>query len=620
MPGHPPIPNGFFTRGNVDNQRNLILAVALMALMLIGWESGLRYFYPPLPPSAQTAAPNAATNSPAGPAAEPLAKPTREGGLLDPGDVALEKLDLKQSLAAGHRVAIDAPGLKGSINLAGGLIDDLTLARHTETIDKGSALVRLFSPAGTPAQHYAQMGWVGQNGVTAPDAQTVWQASAPKLTQKTPVTLSWSNTTGQTFTITYAIDANYMIKVSQSVRNAGAAPISVKPFALIKRTEKTASLDTWNVHSGPIGAFAGAVSFATNYADVATAGTVTPEGQANWIGFTDIYWLSALIPDANTRPQADYRALGAGLFRADLIYPVATIAPGQTQTQGVSLFAGAKENRVLEGYEAQGAKNFSLSIDWGWFYWFEKPIFWLLDSLFRAVGNFGVAIILLTLVVRGMMFPVAQRQFASMAAMRAIQPKMKALQERYKDDKQKQQQEVMALYKAEGVNPLAGCLPIFLQIPVFFALYKVLVLTIEMRHQPFALWIKDLSAPDPLHVTNLFGLLPFTPPAFLAIGLLAILLGITMWAQFKLQPAAMDPAQQQVMAIMPWMMMFVMAPFAAGLLIYWITSNLLTIAQQKYLYSKHPTLKAQASKDQIDIDRQGIREKKLAKPAGGPKT
>jgi YidC/Oxa1 family membrane protein insertase len=312
--------------------------------------------------------------------------------------------------------------------------------------------------------------------------------------------------------------------------------------------------------------------------------------------------------------------VGAGLFRADLIYPTATIAPGQTQTQGVRLFAGAKENRVLEGYEAQGAQNFSLSIDWGWFYWFEKPIFWLLDSLFRAVGNFGVAIILLTLVVRGMMFPVAQRQFASMAAMRAIQPKMKVIQERYKDDKQKQQQEVMALYKAEGVNPLAGCLPIFLQIPVFFALYKVLVLTIEMRHQPFVLWIKDLSAPDPLHVTNLFGLLPFNPPAFLAIGLLAILLGITMWAQFKLQPAAMDPAQQQVMAIMPWMMMFVMAPFAAGLLIYWITSNLLTIAQQKYLYSKHPTLKAQASKDQVDIDRQVTREKKATKPVSRPKT
>ena len=262
---------------------------------------------------------------------------------------------------------------------------------------------------------------------------------------------------------------------------------------------------------------------------------------------------------------------------------------------------------MLDRYEESGIANFGLAIDWGWFRWFEKPIFMLLKALFHAVGNFGLAIILLTLIVRGVMFPIAQRQFASMAAMRAIQPKMKAIQERYKDDKQKQQQEIMALYKQEGVNPLAGCLPIFLQIPIFFALYKTLILAIEMRHQPFVLWIKDLSAPDPLHLLNLFGLLPFTPPSFLAIGLLALLLGVTMWLQFKLNPAAMDPIQQQMFAIMPWVMMFVMAPFAAGLLLYWITSNLLTIAQQKYLYSKHPQLKAQSGKGAADAKRAAAR-------------
>ena len=232
-----------------------------------------------------------------------------------------------------------------------------------------------------------------------------------------------------------------------------------------------------------------------------------------------------------------------------------------------------------------------------------RLIFWLLIALDKAVGNFGVAIILLTLIVRGIMFPIAQRGFASMAAMRAIQPKLKVLQDRYKDDKPKLQQETMALYKQEGVNPLAGCLPMFLQIPVFFALYKVLILAIEMRHQPFALWIKDLSAQDPLMILNLFGLLPFTPPAFLGLGILAVLLGITMWLQFKLNPPPPDPIQQQMFAIMPWMMMFVMAPFAAGLLIYWITSNILTIAQQKYLYSKHPQLKEQALKDAADAKR-----------------
>ena len=289
--------------------------------------------------------------------------------------------------------------------------------------------------------------------------------------------------------------------------------------------------------------------------------------------------------------------------------PMPTVAPGQQQTRTTRLFAGAKESAVLDRYKAAGVTNFHLAIDWGWFRWFEKPIFMLLAKLFELSGNFGVAIILLTLIVRGVMFPVAQRQFASMASMRAIQPKVKAIQERFGDDKQKQQQEIMQLYKQEKVNPLAGCLPIFLQIPIFFALYKVLILAIEMRHQPFALWIKDLSAPDPLIILNLFGLLPFTPPSFLGIGIMAVVLGITMFLQFKLNPAPADPIQQQMFAIMPWMMMFVMAPFAAGLLLYWITSNILTIAQQKYLYSKHPQMRAAADKEAEDAKRAAARGK-----------
>ncbi|WP_179505991.1 MULTISPECIES: membrane protein insertase YidC [unclassified Sphingomonas] len=590
----------------MEKQRNLILAVVLMGLLLIGWDYGIAYFYPQ--PKGKPVASAPAAN-PAAPTTDgPPAKPTREGGLQAPADVALEQKDLSQALSAGNRVSIDAPGLKGSINLVGGVVDDLTLVRHRETIDKASPPVRLFSPAGTPAQHFAQVGWLGQNGIAAPNGQTVFTAQGTKLTPATPVTLTWSNATGQTYALRYAIDENYMLTVTQSVTNAAPTAASVAPFARINRTDKTMSQDTWQVHSGPIGAFDGSVNFSNNYTDVAKAGSVAPAGAANWIGFTDIYWLSALIPaDGSAKPTADFRSLGNSLFAADLIWPAASVAPGQTQSQTLRLFAGAKENNVLEAYEKQGVTHLSLSIDWGWFRWFEKPIFWLLDSLFHGVKNFGLAIILLTLLVRGMMFPVAQRQFASMAAMRALQPKMKAIQERYKDDKAQAQQEIMKLYKEERVNPLAGCLPIFLQIPVFFALYKVLVLTIEMRHQPFVLWIKDLSAPDPLHVLNLFGLLPFTPPSFLAIGVLAIILGVTMWLQFKLQPAAMDPAQQQIMGLMPWMMMFVMAPFASGLLLYWITSNLLTIAQQRYLYSRHPQLKAQAAKDQQNLDRSAAR-------------
>jgi YidC/Oxa1 family membrane protein insertase len=586
----------------VDNQRNIIVAVLLTALILIGWDTAVKHFYP------QAAKPRAAVSaSPSGDKPQ-AAKPTREGGLTSEADIALEAKDLKTELAAPGRVPVDAPGLAGSINLAGAVVDDLTTKRHRAAVEKNSGPARIFSPLGTPAQHFAQFGWVGQN-VALPNAGTVWTAPAgAKLTPATPVTLTWANSTGQTFAITYAIDQDYMITVTQAVVNHATAPVVVKPFAFINRTDKTASLDTYNVHSGPIGAFDGRVSFSTNYGDVRSAGAVPTTGKTDWLGFTDVYWLSALIPD-KAAATSDFRALGDGFYRADLVYGDTSVAPGQQLTRTTRLFAGAKESDVLDRYENSGITNFGLAIDWGWFRWFEKPIFMLLKALFRAVGNFGVAIILLTLIVRGLMFPVAQRQFASMAAMRAIQPKMKVIQERYKDDKQQQQQEIMALYKQEGVNPLAGCLPIFLQIPIFFALYKTLILAIEMRHQPFVLWIKDLSAPDPLHILNLFGLLHFTPPSFLGIGVLALLLGITMFFQFRLNPAQVDPVQQQMFAIMPWVMMFVMAPFAAGLLIYWITSNCLTMAQQMYLYSKHPQLKAQKDKDLVDAQRAAARTK-----------
>ena len=583
---------------DTNNSRNMILAVVLTALILLGWEAGMRYFYP----NANKPAPVAAASQSPAPEPSATAKPTREGGLSSEADKALEAKDLQSALNPASRVAIDAPGLSGSINLAGGVIDDLSLRRHTAAQAKDSGPQRLFSPAGTPAQQFAQFGWTGDN-LALPNAQTVWTAPAgAKLTDKTPVTLSWDNGAGLTFALTYAIDQDYMLTVTQGVTNSGGAPVTVKPVAQLNRTDKTASIDSWNVHSGPFGAFDGTVSFGPNYKDVTEAGTQANAGKPDWLGFTDIYWMATLIPGKG-EANSDFRALGNGIFLADLFYAPQAVAPGATASQATRLFAGAKESQVLDRYEAEGIAHFGLAIDWGWFRWFEKPIFLLLNKLYGLAGNFGVAIILLTLIVRGIMFPVAQRQFASMAAMKAIQPKMKAIQERYKDDKAKQQEEIMALYKKEGVNPLAGCLPIFLQIPVFFALYKVLILSVEMRHKPFALWIHDLSAPDPLHILNLFGLLPFTPPAFLGIGILALLLGITMWLQFKLNPAQMDPAQQQVFALMPWMMMFIMAPFAAGLLIYWITSNVLTIGQQKFLYARHPQLKAQTDKEAVDHKR-----------------
>jgi YidC/Oxa1 family membrane protein insertase len=573
----------------------LILAVVLTALLFFGWDAGMKHYYPQAEkPVATQGAPTAAAST----------APTREGGLTNPADRAAEALDLKTALNPATRVPVAAPGLSGSINLAGALLDDLTTNRHTASLNKADGPARVFSPAGTPAQHYAQLGWTGTTpGIELPTAATMWTAPAgAKLTPKTPVTLTWSNTTGQTFTIRYAIDQDYMITADAVVANHGAVPIAVQQIAQINRTDKTASVDIWNLHSGPFGAFDGSVTFNPNYEDVkeAPGGLMSNEGTTNWMGFTDIYWMSALIPDKGVA-KSDFRSAGGGSYFAQLFYAADTVAPGKQISHTTRVFAGAKESTVLDRYEAAGVINFGKAIDWGWFFWFERPIFWLLAALFKTVGNFGVAIILLTVVVRGIMFPIAQRGFASMAAMRAVQPKLKVLQERYKDDKPTLQQETMKLYKDEGVNPLAGCLPMVLQIPVFFALYKVLTLAVEMRHQPFVLWIHDLSAPDPAHILNLFGLLPFTPPSFLGIGILAVALGVTMWAQFKLQPAAPDPVQQQVFAIMPWMMMFVMASFASGLLIYWITSNILTIAQQKYLYAKHPQMKAMVDKERADV-------------------
>ncbi|GGC23915.1 membrane protein insertase YidC [Novosphingobium marinum] len=586
----------------MDNQRNLILSVLLIGLVLFGWDAAVRYFYP------QSDTPTERIEQVEKSEAGDAPKASREGGLSAPADVAAERKTLAEALADGGRVPVDAPGLSGSINLTGAVVDDLVINDHRESQDRDSGPVRIFSPSGTPAQHFAQFGWVGTQADT-PDADTVWQvAEGERLTPGSPVTLRWQNGSGQVFSIKFSIDEDYMITAQQTVANGGGEAVTVKPFALINRTERTASLDSFNVHSGPLGTYDDAVEFGTDYDDVAEADVVTNPGRTDWVGFTDVYWMSSLIP-GDARATSDFRSLGSSLFRADLLYGNVSVPSGKQFTRITRLFAGAKESAVLDQYEDGGISRFGMSIDWGWFFWFEKPIFWLLRSLFHLVGNFGVAIILLTVIVRGVMFPIAQRGFASMAAMRAVQPKMKAIQERYKDDKQKQQQEIMALYKKEGVNPLSGCLPMLLQIPVFFALYKVLILSIEMRHQPFALWIKDLSAPDPLLILNLFGLLPFTPPSFLAIGLLAVLLGVTMWLQFRLNPAPMDPVQQQMFAIMPWVMMFIMAPFAAGLLVYWITSNILTIAQQKYLYSKHPQLREQAQRDAEEREQAREREK-----------
>ncbi|CAN5285045.1 membrane protein insertase YidC [soil metagenome] len=563
----------------MDNQRNLILAIVLSALVLLGWSTiSAKYFPVAAPPSTKIVDGKSVAitpdNTPA-PTAVPIVQ------------------DRAKVIAATPRVAIRTPKLAGSINLTGARIDDLVLSTYQERIDKNSPPIRLLAPQGSADAYYAGFGWTG-DALSVPGPATVWTASGTELTPEKPVTLSWTNTSGQTFALKFAVDANYMFTIEQSVANTGAAPVIARSYAYIGRDGKSKDPDVWTDHVGPLGVFNHAANYSVNWKtlDEAGSGGTRFSSPGGWLGFGDKYWLTALAPMGTGTIDAGFRAAGT-VYQADFTTPAAAVIPGKAQVTTTHFFAGAKEVNTLDGYEmALNIPLFGKAIDWGWFEIVEKPIFHYLHWLFGLVGNFGVAIMLLTLTVRALMFPVAQRQFASMAGMRVVQPKMKAIQERHKDDKQRQQQEIMALYKAEKVNPLAGCLPIFLQIPIFYALYKVLVLTIEMRHQPFVLWIKDLSAPDPLTPVNLFGLLPFSPPHAIAIGVLPILVGVTQYMQFKLNPTPMDAAQAQVFKFMPWILVFVMAPFAAGLQLYWMTSNTLTILQQKWLYSRHPGLKA----------------------------
>jgi YidC/Oxa1 family membrane protein insertase len=571
----------------VDDKKNIILAVLLTAAILFGWQYvSNRYFPAANPPATKIE----------GGKTIPVAAPGTDAA---DGPVAIR--DRALVLKDSPRVAIRTPKLTGSINLKGARIDDIVLPTYKDTIAKDSPSVRLYSPSGTTDAYFAGFGWQGE-GLKTPTKDTIWTAQGSELTPTSPVTLSWNNGVGQIFEIRLSVDENYMITAAQKVSNTGAGAVGVRPYSYISRKDHSKDLSTWTIHTGPVGVFNGAANYDINFDNLdgqepgffakmfgtkAVAGANKYTTTGGWVGFTDKYWLSALVPDQKAVVSGQFQGLNKQ-YQADISTATSILQPGKAITQSSRLFVGAKEVKTLQAYERAGVPLFDRAIDWGWFYWFEQPIFALLHWLFETLGNFGVAIICLTFCVRALMFPVAQRQFASMAAMRAVQPKMKALQEKYKDDKQQLQLKMMELYKQEKVNPLAGCLPIFIQIPIFFALYKVLQLTIEMRHQPFVLWIKDLSAPDPMHILNLFGLLPFTPPSFLAIGVLALLLGISMYFQFKLNPAQMDPMQQQVFAIMPWMMMFIMAPFAAGLLVYWITNNCLSMAQQWWLYRKHP--------------------------------
>ncbi len=575
----------------MEDKRNIIVAMILAGLILFGWPIVAQQFFPQ-PKAVATAAPTASSGSAS--VAPSINSTSPAAGTAVP---------IADALKGSTRVLIETPKLKGSVNLIGARIDDMVLLAHRTELAKNSPPVRLFAPSGTKKAYFARFGWTA-TGAVVPDDKSIWTATPGKLTPTTPVTLIWLNEAAQKFEIILSIDKDYLISAEQRFTNNAAAPVQIAPYGLISRTGKSADVDTWNIHVGPMGVFGGTADYDWDYEDLDEAkdGQQAFSTTSGWIGFTDQYWLAALIPDQKTPIDATMRS-GGGVYQTQMIADKQTaVAAGASVTQTSRLFAGAKEVEVLDSYvDNLGIEKMDYAIDWGWFRIIEKAFFKILHFLFGYFGSFGAAIIGLTFVVRIFMFPIAQKQFASMAQMRVIQPKMKAIQDRLKDDKPKMQQEIMKLYKDEKANPLAGCLPIFLQMPIFFGLYKLLMLTIEMRHQPFlSPWINDLSAPDPWTPLNMFGLIPWDPPAFIAIGILPILLGISMWGIQRLSPQPTDEVQKQVFALMPWMMMVLFAPFAAGLQVYYVVSNCLTILQQQWLYSRHPVLREMAAKDAAD--------------------
>jgi YidC/Oxa1 family membrane protein insertase len=582
-----------------DNQspdtRNIITAVLLSALVLIGWTFVADRFLPAPPPAASAAAPGAKPPTGAAPALPAAAAVAPRAAVL----------------AASPRVAIDTPRLKGTINLVGARFDDLVLPGYRQTTDARSPPVRLFSPSRTADAQFAQFGWVGAG---APAADALWQADRPVLTPAAPVTLTHTAANGLVYQMVIAVDRDFLFTVQQRVRNPGAQAVSLQPFGLVTRRGEAPAAEV-NVHVGPVAVLDGTLKDSEiENKTLAEEGAKRFTSVGGWLGLTEKYWLAAVVPDQKARIAATFQQAG-GQTQAGWLADTISVPAGGEVASTARLFAGAKEVQLLDRYAENGIPMLDKAVSWGWFEVIAKPIFHLLDWLFRLTGNFGVAIIGLTLVVRAALFPIANKQYESMAKMRLVAPRMKAIQEQFANDKMRAQQEMMALYKTERVNPLAGCLPLLLQIPIFYALYKTLLISIEMRHQPFVLWITDLSAPDPLTPLNLFGLIAWQPPAFIALGVLPILLGITMWLQQRLNPAALDPVQRQVFAIMPWLFMFFMAPFAAGLQLYWCINNLVSIAQQLYMNRKFPAPASPPPGTVIDAQPVVAAAKPASKPA-----
>ncbi|MEM6463191.1 MAG: membrane protein insertase YidC [Pseudomonadota bacterium] len=509
-------------------------------------------------------------------------------GLLGavPDGAGAASVSREAALGQASRVTIETPALTGTLNLQGGRFDDLKLKRYRETVDPTSPIIDLLSPETMQQGYFAEFGYAGneQSGAV-PGPDTVWNVNGtPTLTANTPVELTWTNEKGLTFTRTVAIDDNYMFTITDAVTNNSDATVSISPYGRVTRMYKPQLTGLFILHEGLIGVIGEDGLTEVDYDDVEDDRTIRPiEASNGWMGITDKYWATALIP-AQGRPfetRFSYFDNGRPRYQADFLSDPITIAPGQTQSTENLLFAGAKQVPIIDAYEAAfNIDRFNKMIDWGWFHFITRPMFWVLDFFYKMFGNFGVAILATTVVLKLFFFPLANKSYKSMANMKKVQPKMEEIKEKHGDDRQAMQKAMMELYKKEKINPVAGCWPILLQIPVFFALYKVLYVTIEMRHAPFFGWIQDLSAPDPTTIFNLFGILPFTPPGFLMIGVWPLLMGITMFLQMRMNPTPPDPTQAMIFNWMPVVFTFMLATFPAGLVIYWAWNNFLSILQQ----------------------------------------
>jgi YidC/Oxa1 family membrane protein insertase len=572
------------------DQKNFIVAIVLSVLIIVGWQAA---FPPAKPPVDGT--PQQTATQPGAPAA-PNGQPGAPGTQPGPGAVPPQQrvVGRSEAVALTPRVTFNTAELTGSISLKGARIDDVQLVKYRETIDPKSPPVPVLSPVGSAHPYYAEFGWSSSDAaIKVPGPETVWTADQPTVAPGKPVRLTWDNGEGLVFALTVSIDEFFMFDVKQSVENKTDKPVTLFPWSLIVRYGEPVYEGMYILHEGPYGVFNGTLK-EFSYSDFKGNKAQKIATTGGWVGITDKYWMATLIPAQQSKVDVSIKQTGAGAdvkYQIDYVAGGVTVAPGANATTDAKLFAGAKIARVISDYESKyGIEKFDLTIDWGWFWFFTRPLFWLLEWLYVHLGNFGLAILTLTVIVKLVFFPLANKSYAAMSKMKALQPEMEKLKERYGEDRQRMNQELMQLYRREKVNPAAGCLPILVQIPVFFALYKVLYTTIEMRHQPFYGWIKDLSAPDPLTILTGFGLFAWDVPQFLHffnIGIWPIIMGVTMYLQQKLNPQPTDPVQARVFQFLPILFTFMLAPFAAGLVIYWAWSNTLSIAQQYMIMRRH---------------------------------